>query len=330
MLVGSAAAYVPYRTDSGNNYHWPQRSVPMVAYPNDFVGMMPIEETLGALDASAAAWSAGANPCTDLQISVTSSTDETPRAKFDSINNIIFRTASWCKLTDTGACDPDPMFTYDSAALALTFVSAGMSSGTIRDVDTEVNGFGYPWADLVLHPELLGTSYRDLQNAMTHEMGHVIGLDHTCYLDPPPLIDNNGQPTPDCMNASLDIRATTMFPSATAGDIEKRTLEADDKQALCDLYAPAQDGCSCAAAGAPVSGAGIVLMLAATLAALRARRRSRFAEAELIRASAPATHRPSGPRARRDRWLSASTCGGSPGARRAAQLRSIETSLPSG
>src|SRR4051794_35861194 len=151
IIAGPAAAYVPYRTDSGNVFHWPQRSVPMVAYPNDFVSMMPVEEILGAVDASAAAWSAGSNPCTDLQISVSSSMDETPRATPDNINNIIFRTTSWCKQTDTGACDPVAP-PYDPAALALTSVSAGMSSGTIRDVDMEVNGFGYVWADLVIHP----------------------------------------------------------------------------------------------------------------------------------------------------------------------------------
>jgi MYXO-CTERM domain-containing protein len=274
-IVGPAAAYVPYPTDSGNIFHWPQRSVPMVAYPNDFAGMMPIDETLGALDASAAAWSAGANPCTDLQISVTSSADETPRAKVDSINNIIFRTTSWCKLTDTGACDPDPMFAYDPAALALTSVSAGTVSGNIRDVDMEVNGFGPVWGDLVMHPELQGMSIHDLQNAVTHEMGHVIGLDHTCYLEPPPLTDNTGQPTPDCAGAPPDIRATTMFPSAYPGDTEKRTLEADDKLGLCEIYPAPGDGCGCATTGARGSGAGVVLALAAALAALRARRRRR-------------------------------------------------------
>ena len=61
--------------------------------------------------------------------------------------------------------------------------------------------------------------------------------------------------------------------SARAGDTEKRTLEADDKRGLCAIYPQAQNGCACATAGAPASCAGVVLMLAATLAALRARRR---------------------------------------------------------
>jgi MYXO-CTERM domain-containing protein len=280
-IAAPAAAYVPYRTDSGTVFRWPQSCVPMVAYPNDFVAMMPMGEIMGALDASAAAWSAGSNPCTYLQITISSSAAATPRAKIDGSNNIIFRTTSWCKLTDTGACDP--LFPYDPAALALTSVSAGSTSGTIRDVDMEVNGLTFAWADLVTHPELQNMPFHDLQNAVTHEVGHVIGLVHTCYLDPPPDLDHTGQPIPDCSNASPDIRATTMFPSANPGDVEKRTLEPDDVLGLCETYPAAQDpkacgtedGCSCAAASAPASGVGSVLILAMIAVALRVRRRPR-------------------------------------------------------
>ena len=84
----------------------PQTCVPMVVYPNDLVAMMPVEEILAAVSASASAWSAGSNPCSYLQITVASSTDEVPRAKIDGTNNIVFRTMSWCRLADTGACDP--------------------------------------------------------------------------------------------------------------------------------------------------------------------------------------------------------------------------------
>jgi MYXO-CTERM domain-containing protein len=283
-VAGPAAAYVPSRTDGGIPKRWPESCVPMVAYPNDLVAMMPIDEILGALDASAVAWSAGGNPCTYLQITVARSADEVPRAKIDGTNNIIFRTTSWCKQTDTGACDPLAV-PYEPSALALTSVSASVTSGIIRDVDMEVNAFGFRWADLVTHPELRGMSIHDLQNAVTHEMGHVIGLDHTCFLNPPPLIDDMGQPTPECVFASPDVMATTMFPSANPGDLEKRTLAADDMRGLCETYPAAQDprtcgdsmddGCSCGAAGTPASAASSMVMVAAALAALRARRRRR-------------------------------------------------------
>ena len=145
--------------------------------------------------------------------------------------------------------------------------------------------------DLVVHPELIGSgqSVHDLQNALTHEMGHVIGLDHTCYLQPPPLIDNNGNPTSDCADAPPDVLATTMFPSANPGDIDKRTLAPDDQQAVCEIYPAAADpmvcaapmsstqpGCSgCATGGAPAPAAASALAAAALLVARGRRRRRR-------------------------------------------------------
>ena len=176
-----------------------------------------------------------------------SSSDPTPRAVNDGRNSVIFRTSTWCKLTDKGVCDPN--VPYDPAALALTSVSASTSSGIIRDADIEVNASNFNWADLVLHPNLRGDgqSFHDLQNAVTHEMGHVIGLDHTCYLQGPAPLDNTGQPIPDCADAPPDVLATTMFPSANPGDIDKRDLAPDDQQAVCDIYPASHDPMTCAA-----------------------------------------------------------------------------------
>jgi len=283
-----AAAYVRYQSNSGKMFKWPQSCVQLEAYPADLLEMMTAEEITGAVDASAAAWSRSGDPCTYLDISVTTSTDPSPRATNDGHNLVVFRAANWCKLTATGECDSQVV--YDQAALALTSVSASTSSGIIRDADIEVNAFHFSWADLVAHPDLRGAgmSYHDLQNAVTHEMGHLIGLDHTCYFQGPAPLDQNGVPIPDCANASADVLATTMFPSANPGDIDKRTLAPDDQQAVCDIYPAAQDpmvcsppgtmppsgGCSsAAAAGAPTSAAGLIALGAAILLAARARRR---------------------------------------------------------
>jgi MYXO-CTERM domain-containing protein len=285
-----ASAYVRYMSAGGKPFKWPQSCVPMTVYPNDLTTMMSIDEILSDVTAAAATWSNVSDACTYLHIDITSSTDTTPRAANDGHNNVIFRASSWCKQNPGGECDP--AVSYDPAALALTSVSASTSSGTIRDADLEVNAFHFRWADLVVHPELRGPgmTIHDLQNAVTHEMGHVIGLDHTCYLQPPPLIDNNGNPTPDCADASPDVLATTMFPSANPGDIDKRTLAPDDQQAVCDIYPAAMDpmvcsptttnsslqGCSsCATGGGRVPVAALAVTALAALFALRARRRRR-------------------------------------------------------
>jgi len=291
FVAGRAGAYVRYTSDSGKMFKWPQSCVPITIYPDDLLDMMSIDEIVGAVDSSAVAWSRVADPCTYLDITVSTSTDDTPRATNDGRNNIIFRAHTWCKQTATGSCDP--AMAYDPAALALTSVSASTSSGIIRDADIEVNAFHFKWADLVAHPDLRGDGQpvHDLQNALTHEMGHLIGLDHTCYFQGPPPVDNTGAPITDCASASAEVLETTMFPSANPGDIDKRTLAPDDQQAVCEIYPAAQDpmtcsppgppeegaACSsCAIGGAPASAVGIVFgLVAAALLAARAPRRRR-------------------------------------------------------
>ena len=285
LLAGRPAdAYVRYTSNTGKMFKWPQSCVAMVVFPNDLLGMMTRDEIINAVDSSAATWSKGADSCTYLDITMTSSADATPRAINDGRNNVIFRATSWCKQNAAGDCDTD----YDAAALALTSVSASTSSGIIRDADIEVNAYHFSWADLVTHPDLRGGNqlFHDLQNAVTHEMGHVIGLDHTCYLQGPPPLDNTGQPIPDCANASPDVLATTMFPSANPGDIDKRDLAPDDQQAVCDIYPAAEDpktcspgntdpgGCSCATVGGTPSSVMVVIaLLVGGLVVTRTRRR---------------------------------------------------------
>ncbi len=179
------------------------------------------------------------------------------------------------------------MCSYAPEALAITSVFVDKSNGHIVDGDIEVNAKNFVWTDLDADPA--GKGKQDLQNALTHEMGHLIGLDHTCYAPGtaggPPL-DNKGVAIPSCDNAPAAVQATTMFASAIPGDTAKRTLATDDIQAICDIYPPAMDpmkcplkdepppktGCALAPA-APGGGAAALAALAAL--ALAARRRGR-------------------------------------------------------
>src|SRR4029453_2013825 len=75
----------------------------------------------------------------------------------------------------------------------------------------------------------------------------LIGLDHTCYLGSSPSRpnDQNGNPIPNCTDAPADVRETTMFPEGALNDTRKRSLAADDRQAVCDIYPVAVDPMSC-------------------------------------------------------------------------------------
>ncbi len=289
-----AAAYVRYKIKNSNiTFAWKQTCVPIIAYPNDMLAMMPLAEVDAATTGAVRPWSAAGNSCTYLDLTLTDSDEPTPHAAHDNKNVLIFRTTNWCKLKANGECDPEMALVYDRQALALTSVIASTKTGEIRDVDIEVNAVNFEWADLVAHPELAGDQvHQDLQNALAHEVGHLIGLDHTCYYqsnDMPRPVDSNGDPLIYCSDATPEVRATTMFPSAQPGDIEKRTLAPDDQQALCEIYPldanpmrcePLVDdnsgGCKCAAAapaGGETAAAFGVLAAGALILSLRRRRR---------------------------------------------------------
>ena len=56
--------------------------------------------------------------------------------------------------------------------------------------------------------------FRDIQNTVTHEIGHMVGLGHS------------------------DVEKATMYASALDQELKKRDLDADDIQAVCTLYKP--------------------------------------------------------------------------------------------
>jgi hypothetical protein len=259
-----AAAYVRYKTEAGIDFFWAQTCVPVTVYPNSMdpqngLGMaeMTPDQILQAASGAAAVWSADDNVCTFLKIQVGASTDPTPTAGYDHRNSLIFRTASWCK---TG--DPPGMCSYDAAALAITSVFVNTKDGHIRDADIEVNAKNFVWTDLDTDTSATAQGKQDLQNALTHEMGHLVGLDHTCFTMGTPPIDNKGQPVPNCEMASSTVRATTMFASAIPGDVAKRTLEPDDKLAVCEIYPMASDPMVCPTAGQLPPEAGCACALA--------------------------------------------------------------------
>jgi len=288
----TAGAFVRYRTKTGNPYAWGVASVPILGYPRG-IPTMTVDEITTAMTAAVSAWS-NEDPtnatCSFLSLGLTMrpETEVPPVAAHDEINVIALRDGCWtciCSMTKDGRQD-----CHERGELALTTVWS-RPCGEIVEADVEVNAeisaTDFSWADLVIHPDLRGDgqNFHDLQNALTHEMGHLIGLDHTCYLQPPAPLDNTGTPIPDCASAPPDVLATTMFPSANPGDIDKRDLAPDDQNAVCEIYPAAQDpktcspgetepkGCSCATGGEPVAALGPFVMLAAALLAVRARRR---------------------------------------------------------
>jgi len=267
-----AAAYVRTVTESGVNTAW---KTPCVTMEFSLGGPPPELDAQGYLSAAraaGAAWSQasldGINRCTTVIFTVVSVPDVAGKVGLDYHNRLIFRQGQWCSdpLPKDGSC-------YDRTALALTSVFEDANTGEILDADLEVNATDYTWGDYAAHPEQ--TNVQDFQGAITHEFGHVIGLDHTCFtpggtfsdgtLVPRP-VDNNGNPVPDCSAGNLPpiITQATMFVSVAtpSAEFELRSLSPDDVQAACDIYpfstnfecaAPSRSG-STASAGCSYAG----------------------------------------------------------------------------
>jgi len=289
LVCRQASAYVRYETETNKGFFWAQAAIPITVYPNDFVQpTMTTDQVVAAAAGAASAWSSATNPCTYLNLVLGASTDPMPIPANDNRNTLIFRSTSWCQLAADGTCETD----YDTLALAVTSDTANKRTGQIYDADIEINATPTaPWVWADVEPDAGLDGDMDLQNAITHEMGHLIGLDHTCYSPNsglPQPYDNAGQPVPACP-ASAEVQATTMYPSANTGDTQKRTLAPDDQAGLCGIYPvdnppppPGTDlngGCaSCGVASARSGGVeltGLGILVAFSVFLRRARRTSR-------------------------------------------------------
>jgi uncharacterized protein (TIGR03382 family) len=203
----------------------------------------------------------------------------------DFVTVIKFRDTDWCR----PAVDGKPMQCHSPAAAGLTTVvfvddPSDARDGEIVDADVELNNhdFAISTGGVTLSD---ATCLADLGNTLTHELGHVLGLEHTCRTGAEdPRVDNTGAAVPLCNDTSDPlIEQATMYPFQDCGETIKTSLSPDDIQSMCDVYpiadgpgvceppAPLESGCGCS--GAPTTpGLGLGL---ATLALVRRRRRAR-------------------------------------------------------
>jgi MYXO-CTERM domain-containing protein len=155
-------------------------------------------------------------------------------------NLVLWRTAN-CQ--GGGAPPNDPCLTaggcgnkydcwdHDDQVIAVTTTTFNRTTGQIYDADIELNG----------SPHSDGTKFQftandgppcstegqtgcvryDIQNTVTHESGHSIGLDHSLQ------------------------ESATMYAYAPEGDVGKRTLDTDDVEAICTIYPRNQPTSTC-------------------------------------------------------------------------------------
>jgi len=99
---------------------------------------------------------------------------------------------------------------------------------SIREADVYLNS-EFIWSGMSASADPRG---RDVASVLTHELGHLLGLLHPCELD---------AGSPACAPGSLH-RSETMYPEYTGPT--QGTLDLDDVEALCSIYATEAASCT--------------------------------------------------------------------------------------
>ncbi|HTP29332.1 MAG TPA: matrixin family metalloprotease [Anaeromyxobacteraceae bacterium] len=160
----------------------------------------------------------------------------------------------------------DDQWSWDSNGVAATILTLDATTHAILDADIVLNASEHRFRVLP-DTSVPGGIYDDLQNALTHELGHALGLAHS------------------------SVAEATMYPESPRGEVSKRTLAADDIDGIRAIYQPdgaglpnsdvssgtqslqkaqsmGSSGCSSAPGGAPqaLGLLGVLAVLAAGLA----------------------------------------------------------------
>ena len=239
LLASSAALGQPFvRTqidDTGVCIYWGERGF---TFHLDSAGSArtPGDTELTAIEAAFQSWQTVSNLCSDFQFTEGNRVSApkvgyTPGAT-DNQNVITFREQSCADvvppgdpcLSDDSCANAYRCWDHDTLVIALTTSTFNIHTGVILDADMELNaapqfgGPGFLFTTVSAPPCTSSISTdcvaTDVQNTLTHEIGHMVGLAHT---------DNPG---------------STMEPTAPLGETHKRVIDIGTAQGFCSIYPP--------------------------------------------------------------------------------------------
>jgi len=255
LAVGATAsrAYVRSTTSTGTPVAWRERCRTLLIDSTENPEF-PHDRLLRVVDRAVANWVEPTKECTAVAITV--SVDAVDRAEvvYDGANVLLWRLPGFCDDQDNALAEV--CLAPNAAAITTIFYydkPGDSEDGELLEADLVINAEGFRFdegsADSV-----------DLEAVLTHELGHFLGLGHTCYntFGAVPPLDVTGEEVPFCFPlTALDADATeaTMFTYIDPGEIGKRDPTEDEWKGICEIYAttpgecytPDLGGCACQA-----------------------------------------------------------------------------------
>lgn len=168
------------------------------------------------------------------------------------------------------------------------------NDGLIVDADIKLNGYQYTFITDAATPARPNTDVADLEGTLTHELGHVMGLNHTCWDESGAQpYDDQGGPVLKCANQGdlpASVTEATMYPyTQPPGTTRMRHVTDDDARGICGPYpsgsnaacfARLQGGCACELGGGgasswPIAWLGLLFALSYRRATVKSRPRRR-------------------------------------------------------